>query len=183
MADERDKISWHSPDPRAVIPLDNYNIPRSTKGLVKARTFDIMIDTAFEEVMRGCANRIETWINEEIIESYIELHRLGFAHSVESTVANPVNGRSRILGGLYGVALGYAFFGESMYSLESGASKAALGFLIKHLSDRGFTLLDIQYMTPHLKTFGAVELPKRKYIQLLQDAMARKALFVDHLPA
>ena len=172
MADEKGSIGWYSPDPRTIIPLDNFNIPRSTKQLVKKQIFKIGIDINFEMVMRRCAERKETWINEEIIESYIELHRLGFAHSVETM------DEDGIVGGLYGVALGSAFFGESMFSLKSGASKVALAFLINHLAENGFTLLDTQYTTPHLLTFGAVEIPKKKYIQLLHQAMTKKAGFV-----
>ncbi len=172
MADEDKSISWYSPDPRTIIPLDNFNIPRSTKQLVKKKIFEVGIDANFEAVIRGCANRTETWISEEIIESYMELHRLGYGHSVESVDSDG------LAGGLYGVALGTAFFGESMFSLRSGASKAALAFLIKHLSENGFTLLDIQYMTPHLQTFGAIEIPKKRYIQLLHASMTKKASFV-----
>ena len=172
MADKNKNISWYSPDPRTVIPLDNYNIPRSTKQLIKKQIFKIGIDTNFEMVIRSCADREETWISEEIIESYLELHRLGFGHSVES-----VDGDG-IAGGLYGVALGSAFFGESMFSFKNGASKVALAFLIKYLSENGFTLLDTQYTTPHLLTFGAVEIPKKKYIQILHQAMTKKVRFI-----
>lgn len=172
MADDDKSISWYSPDPRAIIPLDKYNIPRSTKQLIKKQIFKIETNINFEAVIRGCANRKETWISEEIIESYMELHRLGFAHSVESTDHDGIEG------GLYGVAIGSAFFGESMFSLKSGASKAALAFLIKHLSENGFTFLDTQYMTPHLQRFGAIEIPKKKYIRMLHEAVVKKARFV-----
>jgi leucyl/phenylalanyl-tRNA--protein transferase len=172
MADENKNVSWFSPDPRTIIPLENYNVPRSTKQLIKKQIFRIGIDTNFEAVIRGCASRKETWISEEIIESYVELHRLGFAHSVESIDSEGIEG------GLYGVALGSAFFGESMFSLKSGASKVALAFLIKHLSEKGFTLLDTQYSTPHLQTFGSTEIPKKKYIQILHQAMTKKASFL-----
>ncbi|HUI31840.1 MAG TPA: leucyl/phenylalanyl-tRNA--protein transferase [Candidatus Acidoferrales bacterium] len=171
MADDDGKISWYSPDPRTIIPLENFNIPRSTKQLINKQIFKIGIDTNFESVIKGCANREETWISDEIIESYMELHRLGFAHSIES-----IDG-SEIAGGLYGVALGTAFFGESMFSLKSGASKVALAFLITHLSENGFSLLDTQYATPHLETFGAIEIPKKKYIQMLHKAVAKKTNF------
>ncbi len=172
MADDDGSITWYSPDPRAIIPLDGYNIPRSTKQLIKKGFFQTRINNDFETIIRGCANREETWISEGIIESYIELRRLGYAHSVESVDSEGLSG------GLYGVALGSAFFGESMFSLRSGASKIALAFLINHLSERGFTLLDVQYMTPHLRLFGAVEIPRRKYLDKLRDAMMKKASFV-----
>jgi leucyl/phenylalanyl-tRNA--protein transferase len=172
MADDNKNISWYSPDPRTIIPLEKYNIPRSTKHLLRKQIFKIAIDGHFEAVIRGCAGRRETWISEEIIESYMELHRLGFAHSVESINSDG------LAGGLYGVALGSAFFGESMFSMKSGASKVALAFLIKHLFENGFTLLDSQYMTPHLQKFGAIEIPKKKYIQLLHEAMTEKAVFI-----
>ncbi len=172
MADDNNTISWYSPDPRAIIPLDNYNIPRSTKHLIDKSIFEIEIDNNFETVIRGCADRKETWISEEIIESYIELHRLGYGHSVESI------DQDGLAGGLYGVSLGTAFFGESMFSLKSGASKIALAYLVKRLSENGFTLLDTQYMTPHLQTFGAIEIPKKQYIQILHESMTKKAAFV-----
>ena len=175
MSDEGNNISWFSPDPRTIIPLDNFNIPRSTRQLIKREAFRVAIDGNFESIIKGCANRIETWISQEILESYLELFRLGFAHSVESFDSEG------LAGGLYGVALGSAFFGESMFSLRSGASKVALAFLIKHLSENGFTLLDTQYMTPHLQTFGAVEVPKKKYMKILHEAMTKKVKFVGSL--
>ncbi len=165
MADGDNNISWYSPDPRTIIPLDKYNIPRSTQQLIRKRTFRIELDNRFESVMRGCAGREETWINEDIIESYVELHKLGYAHSIESLDSEG------LAGGLYGVALGGAFFGESMFSLRSGASKVALAFLIERLKSREFNLLDTQYITPHLQMFGAVEIPRKRYLALLKQAM------------
>ncbi len=172
MADGDSNISWYSPDPRTIIPLDSYNIPRSTKQLIRKRSFRIELDTTYEEVMRGCASREETWINEEIIASYVELHRLGYAHSVEAYDAEG------LAGGLYGVAIGAAFFGESMFSFRSGASKVALAFLLEHLSSHGFRLLDTQYMTPHLKMFGATEIPRNTYIEMLRAALDSPPRFV-----
>ncbi len=171
MADEDNTISWFSPDPRTILPLDRFNVPRSTKQLIKKGTFRIEIDARFEDVMRGCAARKETWINQEIIESYLELYRLGYAHSVESFDSEG------LAGGLYGVALGSAFFGESMFSLRSGASKVALAHLIEHLNSKEFTLLDTQYITPHLQMFGAVEIPRKEYLELLRNATGKKARF------
>lgn len=166
MGGEDGSISWYSPDPRTIIPLDGYNIPRSTRQIMKKRVFHIETDTSFEAVIRGCAAREQTWINAEIIESYLELHKLGYAHSIESYDAEG------LAGGLYGVALGGAFFGESMFSLRSGASKVALAFLIEHLVRREYVLLDTQYITPHLKMFGAMEIPRVKYIEMLREAVA-----------
>ena len=165
MAGSDNSISWYSPDPRTIIPLDGYNIPRSTRQLVRKRTFRIEIDKCFETVIRGCAGREETWINAEIIESYVELHRQGYAHSIESYDSEG------LAGGLYGVALGGAFFGESMFSLRTGASKAALAFLLDFLAERGFTLLDTQYITPHLQMFGALEIPRSDYLRLLRKSI------------
>jgi leucyl/phenylalanyl-tRNA---protein transferase len=171
MADTDGTISWYSPDPRTILPLDCYNIPRSTRQLIRKNSYRIEADAHFEEVMRGCAARDETWISEEIIGSYTELFRLGYAHSVESFDTEG------LAGGLYGVALGSAFFGESMFSLRTGASKVALAYLIERLNANGFTLLDTQYITPHLQMFGAVEIPRKKYIEMLRDAVDRRAEF------
>ncbi len=172
MAESDGKISWYSPDPRAIIPISSPHIPRSTRQLIRKRLFKIEIDRRFEAVLDGCAKREETWINQEIKESYLKLHGLGYAHSIESV------DEDGLAGGLYGVALGSAFFGESMFSHRSGASKVALGFLINHLNERGFTLLDTQFITPHLQMFGATEIPRKKYKELLRSALEKKAEFV-----
>lgn len=166
------EIAWFSPDPRAIIPLDErFHIPHGLQRTLRKNPFRIEIDTAFERVMRACAQRDETWINEEIIDSYCELHRLGFAHSVEAWR------EGRLVGGLYGVALGSAFFGESMFHNETDASKVALHALVAHLRKRGFGLLDTQWLTPHLKTFGALEIPRREYLRTLQECLGRDSVF------
>ncbi len=171
MADSDGRISWYSPDPRTIIPFEEAVVPRSTRQLVRKKIFTVRMNTCFEDVIGGCANRDETWINGEIVESYTELHRLGYAHSVESYDSEGLEG------GLYGVALGSAFFGESMFSLKSGASKVALAFLIEHLKKQGFTLLDTQYITPHLRMFGAKEIARAGYIKLLRQAIRTEAQF------
>lgn len=174
MADGRDgPIRWYSPDPRAIIPLGGFRISRSLRQTLKKGTFELRADNCFEEVMRRCAMREETWISEEIISSYLELHKRGHAHSVEAWRGGSCSG------GLYGVALGGAFFGESMFSLERDASKVALVELVRRLRARGFTLLDIQFMTPHLASFGAVELPRGEYLELLEEALAKRCTFAD----
>ncbi|MDI6804841.1 MAG: leucyl/phenylalanyl-tRNA--protein transferase, partial [Bacteroidota bacterium] len=163
MADSRDgEIHWYSPDPRAIIPLDTFKISRSLKQTIKKNIFEIRIDHAFEDVIRSCAKRDETWISEEIVQSYLELHRLGYAHSIESWH------NKKLVGGLYGVALGGAFFGESMFSLMKDASKVALVALVETLKERGFKLLDTQYTTPHLKNFGVVEISRQEYLKKLK---------------
>jgi len=158
-------IGWFSPDPRAVIPLDDgFHVPHGLKRALAAGRFDIRIDQSFESVMRSCAGRKETWITPEIIESYCELHRRGFAHSVEAWRED------RLAGGLYGVAIGGAFFGESMFHRETDASKVALHALVQRLRGRGYTLLDTQWVTPHLRQFGAREIPRRQYLRHLAEA-------------
>jgi len=159
------KIKWYSPDPRAIIPLDKFKIPRSLHQTVKKNTFEIRINSDFLTVIRNCADRKDTWISEEIICSYLELHKIGFAHSVESWCDN------KLMGGLYGVALGGAFFGESMFSLKKDASKVSLVALVKRLKDKGFILLDTQFLTPHLKKFGTIEISRKHYLNLLKSAM------------
>ena len=166
MADSKTgEISWYSPDPRAIVPLDEFKVFRSLRLTIKRGVFDIRINTRFEDVMSGCARRDETWISKEIIRSYVELHELGYAHSVEAWK----NGE--LAGGLYGVAIGGVFFGESMFSAERDASKTALVALVDRLKARGFQLLDTQYITPHLARFGAKEVSREEYLKRLQAAI------------
>lgn len=173
MAMEDGEIAWFSPDPRAIIPLDTFHIPHGLKRTLKKAQFTIRIDTAFEAVMRACARRDETWINEEIIESYVNLHRRGCAHSVEAWLDD------QLAGGLYGVAQGGAFFGESMFHEVTDASKVALCALVERLRSRGFALLDTQWITPHLRTFGALEIPRGVYRKLLAASLTRPCAFAD----
>ena len=174
MADEHTReIHWYTADPRGVLPLAEFRVPRSLRQEIRKGTFEIRVDTAFEAVIRGCASRAETWISEELITSYVRLHEEGHAHSVEAWHADS------LAGGLYGVALGGAFFGESMFSAETGASKVCLVALVDRLLARGFTLLDTQFVTEHLARFGARAIPRAQYLALLSDAVARPARFVD----
>lgn len=166
------EIRWYSPDPRAVIPLDRLKISRSLRQTLKKNYFEIRFDSAFEAVIRNCAARVETWITEEIIQSYLELHRLGYAHSVE------VWHDGSLAGGLYGVALGAAFFGESMFSRSRDGSKVALVALVGRLRERNFELLDTQWITPHLAGLGAIEIPRDEYLQRLKRALRKKRSFV-----
>ncbi|HUN64699.1 MAG TPA: leucyl/phenylalanyl-tRNA--protein transferase [Bacteroidota bacterium] len=167
------EIGWYSPDPRAVIPLDTFRIPRSLRQACRKELFEIRIDTAFGEVIRSCAAREETWITPPIIDSYTELFRLGYAHSVETWKGGS------LAGGLYGVALGGAFFGESMFSRERDASKIALVALVERMNRNGFALLDTQFVTPHLARFGTVEIPRRAYLGRLRRAVRLDCSFLD----
>ena len=171
--DQGGEIGWFSPDPRGIIPLDAFSIPRRLARVIRQKRFEIRFDSAFEAVMRACAaDRDEgTWISEEIIESYVALHERGLAHSVEAWRDG------KLVGGLYGVHLGAAFFGESMFHTETDASKVALAALVERLRERGFTLLDTQWITPHLAQFGAVEIPKAEYLSRLAAALGTRADF------
>ena len=172
MATETGEIGWFSPDPRGVLPIDGFHVPRRLHRLARQARFEIRIDAAFADVMQACADRDDgSWINLEIIESYTELHRLGVAHSVEAWRGG------RLAGGLYGVALGGAFFGESMFHRETGASKVALVALVDRLVARGFRLLDVQWVTPHLASFGAVEISRRTYLRRLRAALEARCIF------
>ena len=165
MAMEDDSIEWFSPDPRAILPLEDFHAPHALRRLLRKRVFETTIDNAFSEVIVACAKRKDTWINREIIESYTRLHELGHAHSVEAWK------QGRLAGGLYGVAVGGAFFGESMFHEVRDASKVALLGLVERLRSQKFVLLDTQWLTPHLKQFGAVEIPRAKYLHLLTTAV------------
>ncbi len=175
MAHEDGELYWHEPDPRTILPLDAFHISRSLVRMLKKGAFEIRRDTAFTAVIRACAapapGREETWINDDILEGYENLHRLGYAHSIESWRDG------QLVGGLYGVALRGLFAGESMFSHETDASKVALVHLVQHLRARGFQLLDVQYMTPHLRRFGAVEISAAAYQRLLAKALAVDANF------
>jgi leucyl/phenylalanyl-tRNA--protein transferase len=168
------EIGWFSPDPRGVLPLDAFHVPARLARVVKQRRFDVRIDSAFERVMRACAERPDgTWISDTILESYLALHRLGIAHSIETW-------REReLVGGLYGIHLGGAFYGESMFHRATDASKVALVALVDRLRRRGFALLDIQWVTPHLAQFGATEVPRRTYLAMLRRALALDCRFLD----
>jgi leucyl/phenylalanyl-tRNA--protein transferase len=165
--DKRGRIGWFSPDPRAVIPLDTrFHIPHGLRRVLKQKKFEITTDTDFETVIRECARRKEgTWISRGIIDSYCNLHRLGHAHSIET------RRDGKLVGGLYGVALGGAFFGESMFHRATDASKVALVALVERLRARSFALLDTQWTTPHLQQFGACEIPRREYLWQLEQAL------------
>lgn len=173
MALEDGEIQWFSPDPRTIVPLDAFHIPHGLKRTLKKNLFEIRIDTEFEAVMRQCANRAETWINEEIIASYVNLYRSGHGHSVEAWYDG------QLAGGLYGVSIGGAFFGESMFHVVTDASKVALHALVMRLRERGFTLLDTQWTTPHLKTFGVQEISRRDYLERLASSIQSRCTFVD----
>ena len=174
MAMESGEIGWFSPDPRGVIPLDSFHTPTRLARVVRSGRFDIHVDRAFEAVMRACAAREDddgTWISESIIECYVTLHRLGIAHSVETWHGD------ELVGGLYGVHLGGAFFGESMFHRATDASKVALVALVDRLRRRNFRLLDIQWVTPHLEQFGAIEIPQEEYLALLRNALKKEVAF------
>ena len=172
MAGDGGNIEWFSPDPRGIVPLDAFHVPHGLKRTLRKGLFEVRIDHAFEAVMRACAERSETWISEEIVASYVNLHRLGYAHSVEAWH------QGQLAGGLYGVSLYGAFFGESMFHRETDASKVALAALVERMRERGYQLLDTQYVTPHLQTFGAVEIPRARYLRLLRHALALDCRFV-----
>ena len=173
MAMEDGEIAWFSPDPRAIIPLETFHVPHGLRRVLSKGGFEVRVNTAFVEVMRGCAARKETWINDEILASYVNLHRSGHAHSVEAWCDG------RLAGGLYGVAIGGAFFGESMFHTVTDASKVALHGLVERLRARGFALLDTQWSTPHLLNFGTTEVPRVVYRQMLSAALERECQFGD----
>lgn len=172
MADSRDgnELYWFCPEERGIIPLDAFNVPRSLKKFMRHCPYEIKFDTEFEQVIRACADmksekRENTWINDQIIALYCELSEKGYAHSVECWA------EGKLVGGLYGVSIGGAFFGESMFSYAQNASKVALVYLVAKLRDLGYTLLDTQYTNNHLVQFGVTNVKKTEYLEMLKNAL------------
>ena len=172
MAMEDDSIEWFSPERRGIIPLETFHLPHGARRAWARKSFEVRIDSAFSEVIRACARRDETWINEEIVASYEHLHAIGHAHSVEAWQ------KGNLAGGLYGVAIGGGFFGESMFHRVTDASKIALAGLVEQLKRQRFVLLDTQWLTPHLLQFGAVEVSRAEYLELLERAVNLKRSFL-----
>ena len=171
MSDSRDAddVFWVEPRRRAILPLDGFRLSRSLRKTIRSGEYRVTRDTAFAEVVRRCAEREETWINADIEESYRRLHERGHAHSIECWHAG------ELAGGLYGVNLGAAFFGESMFSSRRDASKVALAWLVARLKVGGYVLLDCQFMTEHLRSLGAVEVTQENYLALLDSALSAAA--------
>lgn len=177
MADADGTLYWYAPDPRAVIPIDTYKPAKSLRTTLNRNQFEIRINANFEQVMRSCSvprsADDSVWISDEIIQAYTELHQLGLAHSVETYVDN------KLVGGLYGVALGAAFFGESMFHHVSNASKVAFHQLILILRKQRFVLLDTQFINDNVRRYGAIEIPKADYLRQLKTAVRKKARFTE----
>ncbi len=172
-------LYWVDPDMRGILPLDSFHLPKKLRRIIRREDFRVTCDQAFEDVMRLCAepteDRPDTWINEEIVRLYSDLFAINCAHSIECW-----NGTD-LVGGLYGVSLGSAFFGESMFSRQTNASKVALAHLVARLRAGGYSLLDTQFVTNHLARFGVIEIPRRNYLKMLGDAMERRASFPREL--
>ena len=167
-------IRWYSPDPRGIIPLEAFRAPRRLARTLRQERFEVRVDTSFRAVITACADRRDpdgNWIDDEILESYCRLHDVGMAHSVETWQDGA------LVGGLYGVSLKGAFFGESMFHRARDASKVALAALVDRLRAGGFVLLDTQWVTDHLVQFGAIEIPRRRYLRLLDQALRVDATF------
>jgi leucyl/phenylalanyl-tRNA--protein transferase len=175
MAHDDGRVYWYDPDPRAIIPLDTFHVPKRLARTVRNAGFEVRVDTAFREVMELCGepapDRDGTWISQEFVDVYTQLHEFGFAHSVETWRDG------RLVGGLYGVAVRGLFAGESMFSRERDASKVALVHLVERLRRGGFVLLDTQFLTDHLTTFGAHEIPRTEYKARLAEALEVETVF------
>jgi leucyl/phenylalanyl-tRNA---protein transferase len=168
MADEKTgMIEWYLPDTRCIIPLNSYNIPRSALKQIEKQNFEIKFDTHTLSIIKGCADREHTWISDRLIDAYKRLIKRGHLHSVETWKDG------ELVGGLYGVTFRGAFFGESMFSKVTQASKAALSALLNHLNNKNYLLMDVQYMTEHLKMFGAIEISLDEYKILLLESYER----------
>ncbi|ARU01341.1 leucyl/phenylalanyl-tRNA--protein transferase [Yoonia vestfoldensis] len=179
MSESRDDpgIFWVDPRRRGVFPLDQFRISHSLARTIRRGQFRVSFDTAFADVVDGCADRPETWINPSIRDLSLMLHRQGHAHAVE------VWQDAQLVGGVYGIHIGAAFFGESMFSRATDASKVALAYLLHNLRGSGFTLFDTQFLTPHLPSLGAVEIPRAQYHRMLAAAVAQSARFSTAVPA
>lgn len=174
MAVEDGEIEWFSPDPRAILPLNGFRISKNLRRRCASGRFEVTVDRDFAAVIAACAERPEgTWISPEIKEAYTKLHEFGFAHSVETRLDDS------LVGGLYGVTLGGAFFGESMFHRVSDASKVSLVFLVDRMRERGFSLLDVQFSTDHLMQFGVLEIARERYIERLNFASSQTCEFAD----
>lgn len=180
MAEHQDdpEIFWVDPRRRGIFPLEEFHISRSLARRIRRGGYRISINQDFEGVVKGCADRPETWINAQIFDLYMQLHAMGFAHSLEVWIGDD------LVGGIYGVTLGRAFFGESMFSRRTDASKIALAYLVDRLRLAGFTLFDTQFITPHLGRLGATEVTRARYHRLLEEALEGDADFTaPALPA
>jgi leucyl/phenylalanyl-tRNA--protein transferase len=169
---ETGRIDWYSPDPRAIIELNKFHLSRTLRSTLRTGKFHVTLNQSFEKVIRACSDRASTWITERIIECFCQLHQIGYGHSVE------VWKGTELAGGLYGVAIGGAFFGESMFHFKPDASKVALAGLVQQLRQQDFELLDIQYVTAHLIRFGACEIPREEYLHRLSLAIQKSCRFL-----
>lgn len=176
MADADGTIYWYAPDPRAIIPIETYKPAKSLRPVINRNTFDIKLNQDFEGVIRSCSQPRDeadgVWISEDIIQLYIQLHKLGYAHSVEAWLGD------KLAGGLYGVAMGKVFFGESMFHNIPNASKVAFHYLIQQLKKREFALLDTQFINDNVKRFGAIEIPRKDFIAILENHVSLEKCFI-----
>lgn len=172
MAESRDgDIYWYSPDPRAIIPLNRAKRSRSMRQSIRKSGFSYSVNRRFGEVIRSCADRDDTWISDDIIESFEILHKIGYAHSVETWADG------ELAGGLYGISIGGAFFGESMFTRKSNGSKAAFYHLVDRMKERGMILLDTQFICDHTERLGAIEISKNAYLRVLREALLLPCTF------
>jgi leucyl/phenylalanyl-tRNA--protein transferase len=167
------QIMWLSPDPRAIFPLDGFHVSRSLARTLKKVPFTYSINKAFMDVMEGCGDRKDTWINQQFKDTYHALHKEGDAHSIEVWLGE------KLVGGLYGVSFKGAFFAESMFHRETGASKAAIHYLITYMKTRQMRLLEVQFLTPHLVSLGAIAIPRKQYLIKLKQALSAPTSFLD----
>lgn len=171
MGDDDGSIRWYSPDPRCIFDLDTFHVPKRLARTYRSGVFEMRVNHAWDDVLLHCANRDTTWITDKIFAVYRKLHELGMAHTVEAYKDG------KLAGGLYGVSLGGAFMGESMFHTQTDASKVCLVYLVERMKQRGFVLLDSQFMTDHLSTFGAIEISRDEYLERLRRALELKCRF------